>query len=77
MKKRLPGSRARVRAVSAPAGTRRFNVRLVSTRNAGTNNDGDFDALSLTADEVPEPSSFTRILGGLVGRAGLRRKKQR
>jgi len=33
----------------APAGTRFIRVRLISTRNSGTNNDGYFDALSLLA----------------------------
>jgi hypothetical protein len=37
---------------TAPVGTRFINVRLISTRRAGINNDGYYDALSLTTEEL-------------------------
>ncbi len=56
----------------APAGTRNIEVRLISNRNSGTNNDGYFDSLSLTTSAIPEPSS-TLLLGlGVLGVASRR-----
>jgi hypothetical protein len=49
--------------LAAPVGTRTVRIDLVSLRNAGTNNDGYFDAISLVAAPVPEPSTIA--LGGL------------
>jgi len=37
---------------TAPVGTRSIDIRLISTRNAGTNNDGYYDALSLVAQTL-------------------------
>jgi gliding motility-associated-like protein len=39
----------------APVGTRSIRVRLISTRQSGTDNDGDYDNLSL----VPSPAKVT------------------
>jgi hypothetical protein len=47
----LPVSDARI----APIGTRFIRIRLVSTRNNGSNNDGYYDGLSLTTF-IPQPS---------------------
>lgn len=49
--------------LAAPAGTRFVRIDLVSVRNAGTNNDGYFDAINLVAAPVPEPSTIA--LGGM------------
>jgi hypothetical protein len=50
----------------APALTRYINVRLISDRNDGSNNDGYFDALSLTTNAVPIPPSIALFALGLV-----------
>jgi hypothetical protein len=47
----------------APAGTRDINVRLISTRYSGNNNDGYYDALSLETHVVPIPGAV--VLGGM------------
>jgi gliding motility-associated-like protein len=39
----------------APVGTRSIRIRLISTRQSGTDNDGDYDNLSLT----PSPAKVT------------------
>lgn len=51
----------------APSGTRFIRVRLISTRNNGTNNDGYFDNLSLEeAGLLPvELTTFTAIAEGM------------
>jgi hypothetical protein len=36
----------------APSGTRHIRIRLISTRNAGSNNDGYYDGLSLVAANI-------------------------
>lgn len=62
----------------APSGTRQINVRLLSTRYNGTNNDGYFDALSLSAQTVPEPGTLSLVVVGVMGLAGtfgLRRNR--
>lgn len=43
----------------APVGTRWVRVRLVSRRRSGSNNDGYFDKLSLTASNVDDPVAST------------------
>ncbi len=43
-------------SASAPTGTRYIRVRLISTRNSGTNNDGYFDGLSLSTS-LPVPAA--------------------
>ena len=62
----------------APALTRSVSIDLVAHRNAGSNNDGYFDDLSLIAAVVPEPSSSALFgigsLGLLLARR-LRRKQ--
>lgn len=58
----------------AIAGTRQIEVRLLAARNAGANNDGYFDSLSLTTFAVPEPSS-TALLGLGLSAMLLRRKR--
>ena len=58
----------------AIAGTRQIEIRLLAARNAGTNNDGYFDSLSLTTFAVPEPSS-TALLGLGLSAMLLRRKR--
>lgn len=50
---------------TAPVGTREIKVRLISTRKDGTNNDGYYDALSLTT--VPLPGSLLLLGSGLLG----------
>jgi len=54
----------------APTTTESIRVRLIADRNAGTNNDGYFDSLSLmavtTSVNVPEPTTL-----GLLGLAVL------
>jgi len=53
----------------APAGTRFIRIRLISTRRNGSNNDGYYDALSLTTPttDVKDPSRST----GSEGLTGL------
>ena len=55
----------------APANTRAIEVRLISTRNSGSNNDGYFDSLSLTTTTVPEPATFFLFVIGM-GVVGVR-----
>jgi hypothetical protein len=50
----------------APNFTRSIQIDLVATRNFGTNNDGYFDALSLVAAPVPEPSGYVLMALGLT-----------
>jgi hypothetical protein len=45
----------------APAGTRWIRVRVISTRNAGTSNDGYVDYLVLRADNLPGPVSSPNL----------------
>jgi hypothetical protein len=56
----------------APALTRSINIRLISDRNSGSNNDGYFDALSLTTNTVPLPPSIALLAVGLMA-LGIRR----
>ncbi len=56
----------------APVLTRSINIRLISDRNDGSNNDGYFDALSLTTSTVPIPASIALIALGLIP-LGMRR----
>lgn len=60
----------------APVNTRTVEINLISTRNAGTNNDGYFDDLRLSAvSAVPEPSTYALLLVGLATTcAALRRR---
>lgn len=63
----------------APVGTRSIAVNLIAERNNGSNNDANFDNLSLTAvapAPVPVPASAV-LLSGALGLAGFwgRRKK--
>ena len=58
----------------APVGSRSIEVRLQADRNAGTNNDGYFDSLSLTTTTIPEPSSL--LLFGISG-LGLASRRSR
>lgn len=63
--------------LAAPAGTRTVRIDLVSLRNSGTNNDGYFDAISLVAVPVPEPSTLALGgLGALLMAARVRRKRR-
>ncbi|MCF7996474.1 MAG: hypothetical protein K9L32_07805 [Chromatiaceae bacterium] len=50
----------------APALTRSISIRLISDRNSGSNNDGYFDALSLTTSTVPLPSPIALFAVGLI-----------
>lgn len=61
----------------APAQTRAIQVDLIATRHDGSNNDGYFDGLSLTASAatppvsaVPEPGTYVLMLAGLAVVAG-------
>lgn len=59
----------------APIHTRIAQIELISLRNAGSNNDGYFDDLSLTTQlVVPEPASVPLIFIGLLGAASARRR---
>ncbi len=49
---------------TAPVGTRKINVRLISQKNAGSTNDGYYDDLSLTT--VPEPATAVLAACGAV-----------
>lgn len=60
----------------APTATRSVNVRLISDRNSGSNNDGYFDALSLTANSVPVPSSLALLGLGAIAFMSLRRVRK-
>lgn len=50
----------------APSGTRFIRIRLISIRRAGTNNDGYFDAVSLTTQipELPPPQNLELLVNG-------------
>jgi len=62
----------------APVATRSINIRLISRRRAGTNNDGYFDALSLTPRAaIPEPSSFAMLSVGVIGLLGIQCRRRR
>jgi hypothetical protein len=50
----------------APSLTRSIQIDLIAKRNFGTNNDGYFDALSLVAAPVPEPSGYVLMALGLT-----------
>lgn len=59
----------------APVGARNINVRLISTRNNGWNNDGYYDALSLQTHVVPVPGAA--LLGALgLSFAGWRLRRR-
>ncbi len=50
----------------APAGTRFIRIRLIATRRSGSNNDGYFDALSLTT-AFPLPMAPQNLVIDVVG----------
>ena len=60
----------------APAQTRAIQVDLIATRHNGSNNDGYFDGLSLSASAVappvPEPKTYLLMLAGLAALCGYR-----
>lgn len=63
--------------LAAPSGTRTVRIDLVSRRHSGTNNGGYFEAISLFAAPVPEPS--TLALSGasaLLVAARIRRRRR-
>ena len=58
-------------SVLAPVNTRLVEIDLIATRNAGSNNDGYFDDLRLSAvSAVPEPSNYFMFLAGLAATFG-------
>jgi hypothetical protein len=63
----------------APIDTRSINVRLIATRQNGSNNDGYFDAVSLTTRNtaVPEPSMALLFISSLVPIAFLVRRRKK
>lgn len=65
-------------SVLAPMHTRSVEINLTAIRNAGSNNDGYFDDLHLSAvTAVPEPSSLAMLLAGLAATmAAVRRRRQ-
>jgi PEP-CTERM motif len=63
--------------VLAPANTRSVEINLTATRNAGTNNDGYFDDLHLSAvTAVPEPATYAMLLAGLAVTGAFVRRRQ-
>jgi hypothetical protein len=64
-------------SVLAPVNTRSVEISLTATRNAGSNNDGYFDDLHLSAvSAVPEPSSHAMLLAGLAATLGVVRRRR-
>lgn len=61
---------------AAPTTMRAVQLDLISTRFAGNNNDGYFDALSLEVTAVPEPSGAALLAAG-VAALSLRRQVRR
>jgi hypothetical protein len=57
-------------------GARVIQIDLVSVRNSGTNNDGYFDNLSLVASPVPESSSITLSVAGLLAALACRARRK-
>lgn len=56
----------KLHSANAPVGTRYIRIRLISIRRSGTNNDGYFDAVSITTDipDVMAPSELEILIQG-------------
>jgi len=64
-------------SVPAPVNTRSVEINLIAKRNAGSNNDGYFDDLHLSAvTAVPEPANYAMLLAGLAVTGAFVRRRQ-